>query len=238
MPCRGLAPCGDEHERARQGEVVSLAIRRETCFDLVRRARRARRRPGRRRRGGSGRSRPPGPASTRPRPARCARSCSAQPRRRPGPLRGGRSRPRQGRRASRRRGRRLRARARAPSAIASRGTPNHGFSAGEAQSTVTSRPPGPSTRRNSRSVATGSSAAISASRLVTASNDASANGNGPLKSASSSVSSMSAAAGAAPGLRELPGASCRSPSPRLPPARARPSAGRCRSPRRAPAARL
>ena len=35
-------------------------------------------------------------------------------------------------------------------ATASRGFPNHGFSSGEAQSTVTSRPPGSSTRASSR----------------------------------------------------------------------------------------
>ena len=45
------------------------------------------------------------------------------------------------------------------------------------RATVTIRPPGSSTRASSRSVATGSSAAITESRLTTASNDASANGN-------------------------------------------------------------
>ena len=68
------------------------------------------------------------------------------------------------------------------SPTASRGAANHGFSAGDAQSAVTIRPPGSSTRPSSRSVATGSAAAITESRLTTASNDASANGSTPLKS--------------------------------------------------------
>ena len=72
--------------------------------------------------------------------------------------------------------------------IASRGAANHGFSAGDAHRAVTIRPPGSSTRRRSPRVAAGSAAAITASRLTTASNDASANGTASSKSASTSVS--------------------------------------------------
>ena len=159
-----------------------------------------------RRHDGSGRSRGPVRPSARLRPATIARSrrriastsCRPAARWTSAASSGSPSRPNARAKAARS----------APSVapIAARGTANQGFSAGDAQSTVTSRPPGTRTRRSSRNVAVGSSAAMSESRLVTASNDASANVSGRLKSASRSVSRAPAASRAAASLLQSLGA--------------------------------